>query len=133
MPKPKGRSCDRLSEGRRGYTGQGDYRGRGVDLTLNPISGEMLKSDLDALAPLGTAVLLGFLSGPQAGIFGEDLAAHFQKSVAVRVSDIYTYFINRPDEFSADLGKVFQLKGVPTADRWGLAPSGHHVSPVRRI
>ncbi|MCI5096642.1 MAG: zinc-binding dehydrogenase [Rhodobacteraceae bacterium] len=83
--------------------------GRGVDLSLNPISGETLKSDLDALAPLGTVVLFGFLAGPPAGNFGEDLAAHFQKSVAVRVSDIYTYFITAPQAFNADLAKVFAL------------------------
>ena len=83
--------------------------GRGVDLTLNPISGETVKSDLKALAPLGTVVLFGFLAGPPIGTFGEDLAAHFQKSVAVRVSDIYTYFNNRPQDFNTDLAKVFEL------------------------
>ena len=83
--------------------------GRGVDLTLNPISGETVKSDLKALAPLGTVVLFGFLAGPPIGTFGEDLAAHFQKSVAVRVSDIYTYFSNRPQDFNTDLAKVFEL------------------------
>ncbi len=84
--------------------------GQGVDLTLNPVSGESLKSDLDALAPLGTAVLFGFLAGPPAGSFAEDLAKHFQKSIAVRVSDIYTYFINRPAAFQADMATVFKLQ-----------------------
>jgi NADPH2:quinone reductase len=83
--------------------------GRGVDLTLNPISGETLKSDLDALAPLGTAILFGFLAGPPAGSFTEDLAKHFQKSVAVRVSDIYTYFAQHPKAFKADMATVFDL------------------------
>lgn len=83
--------------------------GKGVDLTLNPISGETLKSDLEALAPLGTAVIFGFLAGPPAGTFAEDLAKHFQKSVAVRVSDIYTYFGNRPDAFSTDMAAVFDF------------------------
>lgn len=83
--------------------------GCGVDLTLNPVSGESLKSDLDVLAPLGTAVLFGFLAGPPAGSFAEDLAKHFRKSVSVRVSDIYTYFVNRPDQFSADMATVFDL------------------------
>ncbi len=83
--------------------------GRGVDLTLNPISGETLKSDLNALAPLGAAVLFGFLAGSPAGNFAEDLAKHFQKSVSVRVSDIYTYFVNRPDQFSADMAAVFEM------------------------
>ncbi|WP_170334545.1 quinone oxidoreductase family protein [Ruegeria arenilitoris] len=83
--------------------------GRGVDLTLNPVSGDTLKSDLDALAPLGTVVLFGFLAGPPAGNFAEDLAKHFQKSVAVRVSDIYTYFTNHPNAFNADMATVFDL------------------------
>ena len=83
--------------------------GRGVDLTLNPISGETLKSDLAALAPLGTVVLFGFLAGPPAGTFAHDLVGYFQKSVAVRVSDIYTYFANYPAAFNADLGKIFAL------------------------
>jgi NADPH2:quinone reductase len=83
--------------------------GKGVDLTLNPISGETLKSDLEALTPLGTAVIFGFLAGPPAGTFAEDLAKHFQKSVAVRVSDIYTYFGNRPEAFSTDMAAVFDF------------------------
>ena len=83
--------------------------GRGVDLTLNPIAGETLISDLESLAPLGTAVLFGFLGGPPTGSFAEDLAKHFQKSVAVRVSDIYTYFNARPAAFHADMTTVFDL------------------------
>ena len=82
---------------------------RGVDLTLNPIAGETLKSDLEVLAPLGTAVLFGFLAGPPAGSFAEDLIKYFNKSVAVRVSDIYTYFINDPEGFNADMVKVYSL------------------------
>lgn len=85
--------------------------GRGVDLTMNPISGATLKTDLAVLAPLGTVVIFGFLAGPPEGTFSEDLAGHFQKSVAVRVSDIYTYFSNHPEDFSADLSTVFDLLG----------------------
>ena len=69
--------------------------GRGVDLTLNPIVGESLKADLEALTPFGTAVVFGFLASPPAGTFADDLARHFQKSVSVRVSDIYTYVDER--------------------------------------
>lgn len=83
--------------------------GRGVDISLNPISGDSVKGDLEALAPLGTLVLFGFLGGPPKGSFEEDLAKHFQKSIAVRVSDIYTYFGTKPDAFNADLKKVFEL------------------------
>lgn len=82
---------------------------RGVDLTLNPISGESLKDDMEMLAPLGTTVLFGFLAGPPTGTFGEDMAKHFGKSIAVRVSDIYTYFFNRAEDFSADLKSIFEL------------------------
>ena len=83
--------------------------GRGVDLTLNPIAGESLKADLEALAPFGTAIVFGFLAGLPTGTFADDLARHFQKSVSVRVSDIYTYFTNKPHAFSADLAVVFDL------------------------
>ena len=88
--------------------------GRGVDLTLNPISGKTLKTDLEALAPLGTAVIFGFLSGPPEGTFAEDLARHFGKSVAVRVSDIYTHFTHNRSLFSQDFKQVFKLleKGI---------------------
>ena len=61
------------------------------------------------LAPLGTAVLFGFLAGAPSGTFAEDLAKHFQKSIAVRASDIYTYFVNRPDNFHADMVSVYEL------------------------
>ena len=81
--------------------------GKGVDLTLNTISGETLREDLHVLAPFGTAVISRFLSGPPAGTFAEDLAKHFQKSIAIRVSDIYTYFGHRPEAFQANLAKVF--------------------------
>lgn len=83
--------------------------GHGVDISLNPIAGDSLKNDLEALAPLGTVVLFGFLAGPPTGNFADDLAGHFQKSIAVRVSDIYTYYTSRPKAFSSDLGKVFNL------------------------
>ncbi len=108
--------------------------GQGVDLTLNPVSGESLKSDLDALAPLGTAVLFGFLAGPPAGSFAEDLAKHFQKSIAVRVSDIYTYFINRPEAFQADMATVFKLQasGVLCPQITAL-PIGEAVEAHRRL
>ncbi|MEM7023399.1 MAG: zinc-binding dehydrogenase [Pseudomonadota bacterium] len=88
--------------------------GNGVSLTLNPIAGATLGSDLEVLAPFGTAVLFGFLAGPPAGTLAEDLAKHFQKSIAVRLSDIYTYFGAEPEAFGADMATVFGLlaKGV---------------------
>lgn len=88
--------------------------GRGVDLSLNPIAGQTVKDDLEALAPLGTAVIFGFLAGPPQGSFADDLARHFQKSVALRVSDLYSYFGDRPEQFGADMVRIFDLlaKGV---------------------
>ena len=38
------------------------------------------------------------------------LAEPFQKSVAVRVSDIYAYFNSRPQAFRADMITVFDLQ-----------------------
>ncbi|NHI00254.1 zinc-binding dehydrogenase [Oceanimonas sp. MB9] len=84
-------------------------QGRGVDISLNPVSGDSLSKDLDMLAPLGTAVLFGFLAGAPSGTFADDLAKHFQKSIAVRVSDIYTYFVNQPSNFHADMVTVYEL------------------------
>lgn len=83
--------------------------GRGVDLSLNPIAGDTLRSDLERLAPFGTAVIFGFLAGPPAGSFAEDLAPHFQKSVAIRMSDIYAHATHAPRAFAADLTTVFGL------------------------
>ena len=106
--------------------------GRGVDISLNPISGESLKADMEMLAPLGTVVLFGFLAGPPVGTFGEDMAQHFQKSIAVRVSDIYTYFNAQPEAFNNDMKTVYELagKGVlqPTITALPLsqAAEAHH-------
>lgn len=82
--------------------------GRGVDLTLNPISGDSLKADMKMLAPLGTVILFGFLAGPPTGNFADDMAQHFNKSIAVRVSDIYTYYLNQPQQFRDDFAVLIK-------------------------
>lgn len=82
---------------------------RGVNLTLNPLGGDTLTADLNRLAPNGTAILFGFLAGPPQGTFAEDLSAHFDRSIAVRVSDIYTHYTQNPKAFNADMAKVFNL------------------------
>ena len=64
---------------------------------------------MEALAPLGTAIIFGFLSGTPEGTFADDLAQHFGISVAVRVSDIYTHFTHNQSLFSKDFKKVFEL------------------------
>ena len=58
--------------------------------------------------------MFGFLAGAPGGTFAEDLAKHFQKSIALRVSDIYTYFVNQPENFHADMESVYELlaKGI---------------------
>lgn len=84
--------------------------GKGVDITLNPIAGDSLSDDLKMLAPMGAAVLFGFLAGPPTGGFADSLACHFQKSIAVRVSDIYTYFSAQPEAFNKDMVQVFDLQ-----------------------
>lgn len=101
--------------------------GRGVDLTLNPVGGATLAADLDLLAPFGTAVIFGFLGGAPAGTVAETLVRHFGKSVAVRVSDIYTYFNVGPEAFGRDLARLLALHGEGI-----LRPHIHARMPLTR-
>jgi NADPH2:quinone reductase len=96
-------------------------------LTLDPISGESVKSDLEALAPLGTAVIFSFLAGPTAGTFAEVLAKPFQTPAAVRVSDICIYFGDRPQTFSAELARVcgFLARASCAPKYWNFPGRGH--------
>jgi len=83
--------------------------GRGVDLTLNPVSGSTLRTDLEVLAPFGTAIVFGFLAGQPGRSLADTLANHFDRSIGVRMSDIYTYFHRAPQSFGADLARVHDL------------------------
>jgi NADPH2:quinone reductase len=47
--------------------------GKGVDVILNPLGGEMLKRDLDCLAPFGRLICFGHASGQPASIPTDEL------------------------------------------------------------
>ncbi|MDJ0842508.1 MAG: zinc-binding alcohol dehydrogenase family protein [Acidobacteriota bacterium] len=101
--------------------------GKGVNLTLNPVSGATVANDLACLAPFGTCHLFGFLAGPPAGSLAESLAPHFGKSVGIRVSGIYTWYGQEPDSFRKAFEHIMDL-----AARGDLAPSIQEVLPVSR-
>jgi NADPH:quinone reductase len=90
----------------------------GVKLSLNPIGGNTIKQDLSCLAPLGQGINFGFLGGMPEGTLVETLAANFTRSLAIRVSDIYTYFSSNPQGFHADfIGIATLLAGGEIAPR----------------
>lgn len=98
--------------------------GRGVNLSLNPIAGETIAGDLAALAPLGTVMLYGFLGGLPANGLAADLAARVGGSPGIRMSDIYTYMLDRPEAFHADLKTVLGLyeAGIVTPHLHAVLP-----------
>lgn len=100
-------------------------QGRGVDVACNPVSGDTVLEDLSCLAPFGRLLIFGFLAGPPRGSFAPDLVQHFNRSVGVSVSDIYTLFNERPDAFKSALEQVLALyaQGI-------LRPHVHAVVPL---
>jgi NADPH2:quinone reductase len=105
----------------RGATHAVDYRkeevaarvreisGGGVNLSLNPIGGDTIRQDVSCLAPFGQVINFGFLGGLPTGTLAETLAANFTSSIAIRVSDIYSYFKADPAAFNADFRHVSNL------------------------
>lgn len=82
---------------------------KGVALTLNPVSGDSIKADFEILAPFGTCICFGFLAGLPSGSFSDVMAQYFGKSIALRLSDIYTYRTNDPQRFKRDLSDIVAL------------------------
>ena len=82
---------------------------RGVPLSLNPIGGTSVSTDLARLAPFGTVVLYGFLGGLPTETLADAMVPAFSKSVALRVSDIYTLSNDDPQRFRATLQRVADL------------------------
>ncbi len=99
--------------------------GKGVNLTLNPVSGASTKADLELLAPFGTAIIFGFLAGLPEGSFAEDLVPHFGKSIALRVSDLYTYYDHRPQQLKSDFAQLLQQ-----LEQKQIEPKLHQVLPL---
>jgi len=83
--------------------------GIGVQVSLNSVAGESLVSDMSVLADHGTVIIYGFLGGPPTQNLSELLVPYFNKSVGIRVSDIYTYYNSQPEAFRADLQHLIGL------------------------
>ena len=80
--------------------------GRGLSLSLNAVGGQSLARDFDLLAPFGTVILYGFLSGLPETTIAETMVPFFDKSIALRVSDIYTLSRANPALFKKTLARV---------------------------
>ncbi|MBC7003177.1 zinc-binding dehydrogenase [Photobacterium sp. BZF1] len=71
--------------------------GRGVDYIFNPVAGDTIVQDFEALAPLGHVVVFGFLAGAGETNLQAEAIKHFSKAPTVSYSEIYaTYFNNYP-------------------------------------
>jgi NADPH2:quinone reductase len=86
-----------------------EISGGGVKLSLNPIGGATLQQDVSCLAPLGQVINFGFLGGLPEGTLADTLAANFTRSIAIRVSDIYSYFGSDPTAFHSDFERIAGL------------------------
>jgi NADPH:quinone reductase len=80
--------------------------GGGIALSLNPVGGATVAEDMALLAPMGTLISFGFLAGPPENSFAELLLPHFNRSVGLRVSDVYTSFAADPAVMTAHLAAI---------------------------
>lgn len=80
--------------------------GQGVALSLNATAGQTIVEDLKTLAPLGQVISFGHLAGPPEGSAADLLLPYFNKSVGIRVSDIYTYYDADPTGMRRTLEKL---------------------------
>ena len=70
--------------------------GRGVDLAVDPIGGELFIACVRALAPLGMAVSYNMVGGmPSTDVFAE-LRALLGRSLAVRMFSMHTFDADPP-------------------------------------
>lgn len=71
--------------------------GKGVNYIFNPVAGDTIVQDLDALAPLGHVVVFGFLAGIGETNLQAEAVKHFTKAPTISYSELYaTYFNNYP-------------------------------------
>ena len=67
--------------------------GQGVDYIFNPVAGDTMVQDLDALATLGHIVIFGLLAGVGEINLQAEVVKHFTKAPRISYSEIYaTYF-----------------------------------------
>lgn len=72
-------------------------KGKGVNLSLNPVAGKSMIDDLSFLAPFGQLIIYGFIAGLPEDNLQNALLAHFDKSLTVSYSNIYTLYTHNFD------------------------------------
>ncbi|KZN39257.1 quinone oxidoreductase [Pseudoalteromonas luteoviolacea S2607] len=83
--------------------------GKGVDYIFNPVAGDTIKQDLEALATLGHIVIFGFLAGVGKSNLQAEVANHFGKAPTISYSEIYATYFNNFPLVKASLERVFEL------------------------
>ena len=84
-------------------------KGKGVNVSFNPVAGKSMIADLDILAPFGHLVIFGFITGLPDDKLQEAMLNNFGKSLTVSYSDIYTLYNNDFDELKSILNTLFKL------------------------
>jgi len=79
----------------------------GVRLALNAVGGATVADDLGLLGPFGTVVSYGFLGGLPEGSIVDTLVPNFNRSVGLRVSDIYALYTARPATMAGVLQALY--------------------------
>jgi NADPH2:quinone reductase len=98
---------------------------QGVALSLNAVGGATLMQDLQVLGDFGQIISFGHLGGPPEGTAADLLLSQFNKSVAIRTSDLYTLWRTRKQQFGAMLRQI----AADLADS-AIRPFIHSVLPV---
>jgi NADPH2:quinone reductase len=100
----------------------GDKR---ISLSLNSVGGSTIMEDLKVLASFGQIVSFGHLGGMPEGAAADLLMPSFNRSVAIRTSDIYTLWKEKKDKFRELLRKIADdlLRGT-------IRPHVHRTFPV---
>lgn len=75
----------------------------GVALSLNSVAGPTILQDLQVLGDLGQIVSFGHLGGVPSGTAADLMMPHFNKSIGIRISDLYTLWRVNKRAFSAIL------------------------------
>jgi NADPH2:quinone reductase len=80
---------------------------QGVALSLNSVGGSTIVQDINVLGKFGQVISFGHLSGPPEGSARDLLMPpHFNKSIAIRVSDLYTLWGAKKRAFNAILRQI---------------------------
>jgi NADPH2:quinone reductase len=99
--------------------------GQGVALSLNSVAGRTLLQDLQVLGDFGQIISFGHLGGPPEGTATDLLMSQFNKSVAIRSSDLYTLWRARKQQFGAMLRQI-----AADLAKDAIRPFVHSVLPV---